>query len=110
MTDAKGDRSQRPHQQANPDTYVHIVDRHGTGIVISGTKAIVTSAPYVHELLVLPGRAMTANDRDFAIALCRMAIADREQPTRNSDRQIQCAASDKFFTVHVSASHTRRYG
>jgi hypothetical protein len=27
MTDAKGDRSKRPHQQANPDTYVHIVER-----------------------------------------------------------------------------------
>ena len=28
MTDAKGDRSQRPHQQGNRDSYVHIVDRH----------------------------------------------------------------------------------
>ena len=25
MTDAKGDRSKRPHEQANLDTYVHIV-------------------------------------------------------------------------------------
>src|SRR5215467_5211440 len=28
MTDAKGDRSRRPHQQANPDSFVHIVDRN----------------------------------------------------------------------------------
>jgi aromatic ring hydroxylase len=49
MTDAKGDRSKRPHQQANPDTYVHIVERSAAGIVISGTKAIVTGAPYMHE-------------------------------------------------------------
>ena len=28
MTDAKGDRSRRPHQQANPDTYVHVVERN----------------------------------------------------------------------------------
>ena len=68
MTDAKGDRSLRPHQQPNPDSYVHIVERRPDGIVISGTKAIVTSAPYVHELMVLPGRAMTAADRDFAVA------------------------------------------
>ncbi|MGE3390793.1 MAG: 4-hydroxyphenylacetate 3-hydroxylase family protein [Gammaproteobacteria bacterium] len=68
MTDAKGDRSLRPHEQTNPDTYVHVRERRADGIVISGTKAIVTSAPYVHELLVLPGRAMTAADAPFAVA------------------------------------------
>ena len=45
MTDAKGDRSRRPHQQANPDSYLHIVERNARGIMISGTKAIVTGAP-----------------------------------------------------------------
>ena len=73
MTDAKGDRSLRPHEQPNPDTYVHIVERRADGIVISGTKSIVTSAPYVHELLVLPGRAMNLEDRDFAVA-CAVPI------------------------------------
>lgn len=73
MTDAKGDRSLRPHQQPNPDAYVHVVERRADGIVISGTKAIVTSAPYVHELLVLPGRAMTADDAAFAVA-CAVPI------------------------------------
>lgn len=67
MTDAKGDRSRRPHQQANPDTYVHIVERNGKGIVISGTKAIVTGAPYMHELLVMPSRNMGREDEDFAV-------------------------------------------
>ena len=45
MTDGKGDRSLRPSRQAQPDAYVHIVERRADGIVISGTKAIVTSAP-----------------------------------------------------------------
>src|SRR5947209_3543876 len=45
MTDAKGDRSKRPGQQANPDVYVHISERRPDGIVIRGTKAIVTGAP-----------------------------------------------------------------
>jgi 4-hydroxybutyryl-CoA dehydratase/vinylacetyl-CoA-Delta-isomerase len=67
MTDAKGDRSLRPAQQPNPDTYVHIVERRADGVVISGTKAIVTSAPYVHELLVMPGRALREAERDFAV-------------------------------------------
>ncbi|MFZ0485462.1 MAG: 4-hydroxyphenylacetate 3-hydroxylase N-terminal domain-containing protein [Arenicellales bacterium] len=67
MTDARGDRSRRPHQQANPNSYVHVVERRADGVVISGTKAIVTSAPYVHELFVLPGRAMGEDDKAFAI-------------------------------------------
>ena len=67
MTDAKGDRSRKPHQQANPDTYVHVVERNAKGIVISGTKAIVTGAPYMHEFLVMPSRAMGREDADFAV-------------------------------------------
>jgi 4-hydroxybutyryl-CoA dehydratase/vinylacetyl-CoA-Delta-isomerase len=67
MTDAKGDRSRRPHEQANPDTYVHVVERNARGIVISGTKAIVTGAPYMHELLVMPGRNMGEADAAFAV-------------------------------------------
>ncbi|MEE2805160.1 MAG: 4-hydroxyphenylacetate 3-hydroxylase N-terminal domain-containing protein [Pseudomonadota bacterium] len=73
MTDAKGDRSLRPHQQKNPSSYLHVVSRDSGGVVISGTKAIVTSAPYVHHLLVLPGRNMVAEDTDFAIA-CAVPI------------------------------------
>jgi len=76
MTDAKGDRSKRPHQQENPDTHVHIVERRKDGIVISGTKAIVTGAPYVHQLLVVPGRAMTEEDADFAVACAVPLDAD----------------------------------
>jgi 4-hydroxybutyryl-CoA dehydratase/vinylacetyl-CoA-Delta-isomerase len=67
MTDAKGDRSKRPHLQANPDSYVRIVERRPDGIVISGTKAIVTAAPYVHGFLVMPCRTMSAEDADFAV-------------------------------------------
>ena len=55
MTDAKGDRSKRPHQQPEVDSYLHIVDRNALhngqrGILISGTKAIVTGAPYMHRI------------------------------------------------------------
>jgi 4-hydroxybutyryl-CoA dehydratase/vinylacetyl-CoA-Delta-isomerase len=72
MTDAKGDRSLRPHEQANADSYLHVVERDAVrngvrGIVISGAKAIVTGAPYVHELLVMPCRNMGQEDADFAV-------------------------------------------
>lgn len=73
MTDAKGDRSRRPHEQANVDSYVHVMEKNAKGIVISGTKAIVTGAPYVHELLVMPCRQMGREDADFAVC-CAVPI------------------------------------
>ncbi len=78
MTDAKGDRSKRPHEQANVDSYLHVVDRMAVrngrrGILISGTKAIVTGAPYMHELLVMPCRNMGREDADFAVC-CAVPI------------------------------------
>jgi 4-hydroxybutyryl-CoA dehydratase/vinylacetyl-CoA-Delta-isomerase len=67
MTDAKGDRSKRPGAQANRDVYVHIKERRPDGIVIRGTKAIVTGAPYMHEFLVMPCRTHVPEDADFAV-------------------------------------------
>ncbi|GEC54583.1 4-hydroxybutyryl-CoA dehydratase/vinylacetyl-CoA-Delta-isomerase [Bradyrhizobium japonicum] len=67
MTDAKGDRSKRPGLQANTDVYVHIRERRPDGIVIRGTKAIVTGAPYMHEFLVMPCRTHVPADKDFAV-------------------------------------------
>ena len=67
MTDAKGDRSKRAGQQANPDVYVHVKERRPDGIIIRGTKAIVTGAPYMHEFLVMPCRTHTPEDAAFAV-------------------------------------------
>jgi len=36
MTDVKGDRSLRPHQQADPDLYLHVVEKTSDGIVVRG--------------------------------------------------------------------------
>lgn len=78
MTDGKGDRSLRPHEQPNPDSYVRIVEHNALengrrGIRISGAKAIVTGAPYMHELLVMPCRNMGPEDADFAVC-CAVPI------------------------------------
>lgn len=67
MTDAKGDRSLRPSAQANADVYVRVTQRRPGGIVIRGTKAIVTGAPYVHEFLVMPCRTHAREDADCAV-------------------------------------------
>ncbi|CAN7624927.1 4-hydroxyphenylacetate 3-hydroxylase [Bosea sp. LjRoot90] len=79
MTDAKGDRSLRPGAQANRDSYVHIKERRRDGIVIRGTKAIVTGAPYVHEFLVMPCRTHVEGDEDFAV--CCAVPCDAEGVT-----------------------------
>jgi 4-hydroxybutyryl-CoA dehydratase / vinylacetyl-CoA-Delta-isomerase len=73
MTDAKGDRTERPAAQANADAYLHIAGRRGDGIVLRGAKAIVTGAPYMHELLVMPCRNMTQIDADYAVC-CAVPI------------------------------------
>ena len=104
MTDAKGDRSKRPHQQANPDTYVHVVERSARGIVISGTKAIVTGAPYMHELLVMPGRQMGREDADFAVC-CAVPV---DAPGITIVARPAGRPGEKL--EHGAALFSRRYG
>lgn len=79
MTDAKGDRARKPGAQANRDVYVHIKERRKDGLVIRGTKAIVTGAPYMHEFLVMPCRTHTKDDADFAV--CCAVPVDAEGVT-----------------------------
>ncbi|MFB4164260.1 4-hydroxyphenylacetate 3-hydroxylase family protein [Alteribacillus sp. JSM 102045] len=68
VTDAKGDRSKRPHQQSNPDLYVHVIEKNKEGIVVRGAKANITGAPYMHEFIVLPTRNMTEKDKAYALS------------------------------------------
>jgi 4-hydroxybutyryl-CoA dehydratase/vinylacetyl-CoA-Delta-isomerase len=68
QTDAKGDRRLRPHEQADPDLYLRIVERRDDGIVVEGAKAHTTMAPVADEIIALPTRAMDAADADYAVA------------------------------------------
>ena len=104
MTDAKGDRSRRPHEQANVDSYVHVVERNAKGIVISGTKAIVTGAPYMHELLVMPCRNMGAEDADFAVC-CAVPV---DAPGLTIVARPAGRPGEKL--EHGDALFSRRYG
>lgn len=104
MTDAKGERSKRPHEQANADSYVHIVERTAMGVVISGTKAIVTGAPYMHELLVMPGRQMGEADADFALC-CAVPI---DAPGVTIVARPAGRPGEKL--EHGAALFSRRYG
>ena len=104
MTDAKGDRSRRPHEQARADSYVHVVERNARGIVLSGTKAIVTGAPYMHEFLVMPCRAMGEADADFAV--CCAVPADAPGITIVA----RPAGRPGEKVEHGAALFSRRYG
>jgi 4-hydroxybutyryl-CoA dehydratase/vinylacetyl-CoA-Delta-isomerase len=68
MTDPKGDRSLPPHQQPDPDVYVHVVERRDDGIVVRGAKAHQTGACNSHEIIVMPTIAMREGDEDFAVS------------------------------------------
>jgi aromatic ring hydroxylase len=68
VTDVKGDRARRPSAQSDPDMYLHIVDRRPDGIVVRGAKAHISSGPIADELIVIPTRALTAEDADYAVA------------------------------------------
>jgi 4-hydroxybutyryl-CoA dehydratase/vinylacetyl-CoA-Delta-isomerase len=76
MTDAKGDRGLAPHQQADPDLYVHVVEKNEKGVIIRGAKAHQTGAVNSHWVLVMPTIAMGKEDADYAISF--VAPADAE--------------------------------
>lgn len=68
QTDVKGDRSLGPAAQADPDLYVRIVERRSDGIVVRGAKAHTSVSTNANELIVLPTRAMTEADREYAVS------------------------------------------
>lgn len=73
VTDAKGDRSKRPHLQENPNVYIRVEEQNEDGIIVSGAKVNITGAPYTHEVIVIPTRAMSENDSDYAVSFaCRV--------------------------------------
>ncbi len=67
MTDVKGDRSLAPHQQADPDLYVHIARRTEEGVYLRGAKAHQTGCINSHWMVVMPTLRLGEDDRDFAI-------------------------------------------
>jgi len=68
QTDVKGDRSRGPSEQEHPDYYVRIVERRDDGIVVRGAKCHTSVSPNANELIVLPTRAMSEADRDYAVS------------------------------------------
>ncbi|HVN91914.1 MAG TPA: 4-hydroxyphenylacetate 3-hydroxylase N-terminal domain-containing protein [Candidatus Binataceae bacterium] len=68
QTDVKGDRSLGPNGQEHPDYYVRVVERRPDGVVVRGAKVHTSVSTNTNEVIVLPTRAMRAEDKDYAIA------------------------------------------
>lgn len=67
MTDVKGDRSKAPHEQADPDMYVHVTRRTAEGVYVSGAKAHQTGCVNSHWIIIMPTIRLGEADKDFAI-------------------------------------------
>ncbi|MGB4864205.1 MAG: 4-hydroxyphenylacetate 3-hydroxylase N-terminal domain-containing protein [Tepidiformaceae bacterium] len=68
QTDVKGDRSAGPLNQEHTDYYTRIVERRDDGIVVRGAKIHTSCTTNVNEIIVLPTRAMSEADKDYAVA------------------------------------------
>jgi aromatic ring hydroxylase len=75
QTDVKGDRGLAPSEQPDPDLYLRVVDTSREGIVVRGAKCHTSVSANANEIIVLPTRAMGADDRDYAVAFAVPADA-----------------------------------
>lgn len=105
QSDVKGDRSLRPHQQADPDLYLRIVEKRSDGIVVCGAKAHNSIAAYADELLVIPTRALTKEEGDWAVAFAIQADAPGVKlisvPHIHRQRKHIKAPVEQYGTMHA---------
>lgn len=68
MTDSRGDRAKVPGEQADPDAYLHVVDRNAEGIIVRGCKMHQTGMINSHELLVMPNNSLKESEKEWAVS------------------------------------------
>jgi len=68
LTDAKGDRTKGPTEQADPDMFLHIKEVRDDGIVVRGAKVMICGIAAANEIFVLPGSAYREGEADYAIS------------------------------------------
>ena len=85
MTDPKGDRSKPPHQQKDPDLFLHVSGRNDHGIFIRGAKAHMTGGWNQHWIAVLPTMNLREDDTEYAV--CAMVPGDAQGITYIYGRQ-----------------------
>ncbi|MBA7613395.1 4-hydroxybutyryl-CoA dehydratase/vinylacetyl-CoA-Delta-isomerase [subsurface metagenome] len=68
MTDTKGDRSKRPKDQPDPDSYLHIVDENDDGITVRGAKVHQTGFLNSHRAIIMPTLALRPGEEEYAVS------------------------------------------
>jgi aromatic ring hydroxylase len=76
QTDVKGNRPWRPHEQKDLDLYVRIIEKKSDGIVVRGAKVHNSWASVVEQINVIPTRALTKEESDWAVAFTIPADAE----------------------------------
>ena len=67
MTDPKGDRSKAPHQQEDPDVFLHVVEKNDKGIFVTGAKAHQTGCINSHWIIIMPTVKLEKEDSNYAV-------------------------------------------
>ncbi len=92
MTDPKGDRRKAPHEQ--PEMYLRIVRRTKDSLVVRGAKMHQTGVVNSHWIVAMPGRSLTTDEGDFAVAFAvpvdakGITLVYGRQPS--DDRRLGC--------------------
>ena len=87
MTDAKGDRTKAPHEQADPDLFLHVErPQRRSGVFLRGAKAHMTGGCNSHWLCVLPTMSLREADRDYAVVAMVPAATPRASRTSTAGR------------------------
>jgi len=75
LTDPKGDRKLKPHEQKNPDAYLRVVEKRDDGIVIRGAKVNQTGILLAHEVMIVPTTTVPEEGKAYAVSCAMPADA-----------------------------------
>ena len=108
LTDAKGNRRLRAHQQKDLDANLRIVKRKKDGIVIRGAKLMICGVAASDEIFIMPGSGYREEDQDFALACVvprdieGLTIVETRRPS--DERELE-----KGFDIPVETGITQAY-
>lgn len=93
LTDAKGDRTKSPSQQADHDVFLHLVEKRNDGIVVRGAKLMICGVAAANEIFVIPGSGYKEEDADCALSFViprdieGLTIVETRRPNDTRDEE-----------------------
>lgn len=93
ISDAKGDRSKKPSQQANRNVTLHVKEVRPDGIIVNGFKVQICGVAACHYIMAMPGTGYGEDDKDFAVAFAvprdekGLTIVETRRPSDDRDEE-----------------------